>query len=58
MQSFKESYQSRRFRRTQVFPVGRHVAAALDYLSNKLILRKPESDTVERGPAFASHIIQ
>jgi hypothetical protein len=41
MQCLQESYQRRRFRRTQILSVGGHVASTLDHLTNELILVEP-----------------
>jgi hypothetical protein len=54
MQSFKKRNQGSRFRRTQILPICRHVAASLDHLSNQLILREPHGNAVERWPSLAS----
>src|SRR5258705_6481995 len=47
MQSFKKPDQGSRFRWTQTLSVGGHVAAALDHLAYKLVLRKTHGDTVQ-----------
>src|SRR6267154_2165493 len=47
MQSFKKPDQGSRFRWTQTLSVGGHVAAALDHLADKLVLRKTHGDTVQ-----------
>src|SRR5277367_2260213 len=56
MKSHEKRNQRRGFRRTQVFSVGRHVAAALDDLSNQLILCEPHGDAVERRASLAAQI--
>src|SRR4029453_12404963 len=52
MQCLEECDQRGRFRRTQILAVCRHVAAALNDLSNELILRQPHGHAVERRPPF------
>src|SRR6266852_2722209 len=58
VQCFQECHQRGCFRRTEVFPVGRHISPALDHLTNKLIFCKAESNRVQRRPAMASFVIQ
>src|SRR6266852_9901304 len=58
VQCFQECHQSSCFRRTEVFPVGRHISPALDHLTNKLIFCKAKSHSVERRPALTSFVVQ
>src|SRR6266853_338759 len=58
MQSFKKRNQGSRLRRTQILSVGGHVAAALDHLSNQLILRQPHGHRVERRAALSPLIAE
>src|SRR5207302_8829405 len=48
----EERDESGRFRRAEVLPVRRHLAAALDDLPDQLILRQPDGDSVATGPAL------
>src|SRR5215467_6578568 len=54
MQRFQEGNQRRHFRRTQVLSISGHVAAALDYLSHKLVARHPGCNPVERRASLAA----
>jgi hypothetical protein len=56
MQGFKKCDQSGSFGRSQIFSVRWHVSAALDYLSNQLILGKPHGDAVKRRPSLAAQV--
>src|SRR5689334_7368155 len=47
VQSFEKRYKSRCLRRTQIFSIRRHVAAALDHLANELILCEPHGDAIQ-----------
>ena len=39
----------------QIFPIGRHIASALNHLTHELILRHPSSHFGEIGTTFASN---
>src|SRR5215471_5049113 len=54
VQRFQKGNQRRHFCRTQVLSIGGHVAAALDYLSHKLVARHPGCDPVERWASLAA----
>src|SRR4029453_6918170 len=54
MQRPEERDQRRRLCRTEVLPVRRHVAAALNHLSNELILREAHGHGVETRTALAA----
>src|SRR5207245_2901915 len=58
MQSFQECHQRSCLRRTEVFPIGRHIAATLNHLANKLIFGKVESNSVEGRTTLTSSVIQ
>ena len=47
VECLQERHECSRLRRTQVFPVGWHVAAALDHLADELILRELYSDSIQ-----------
>jgi len=46
MQGFEKRDKCSGFRGTQVFSVGRHVAAALDHLADELVLGQAHSNTI------------
>ena len=50
MQGFEKCDECSGLRRTQVLPIRRHVAAALDHLADELVLREPHGNTVQAGP--------
>src|SRR5262245_8475628 len=54
MQRLEEGDQCRRFCRAEVLPVRRHVAAALNGLSNQLVLGEPHGPAVETRAALAA----
>src|SRR5258706_2044811 len=54
VQRFEESNDCRRFSRTQVLAVCRHIAASLNDLADKLILRQPDRDTVQIRTSLSS----
>src|SRR6476659_2411467 len=56
MQRPQKRDQRRRFCRTQVFSVSRHVAAALNHLSNELVLREAHGDAIETRAALAATV--
>src|ERR1700746_1925133 len=57
MQCLKKCDQSSRLRWAEVLPVGRHISSPLDYLTNQLIFRQAESNSVERWPALTSFVV-
>src|ERR1700722_12566047 len=56
VQGFKESYERRSLCRTQVVPIGWHVAAALNHLPNKLVLGHPHGNAVQGWPPFSTRV--
>src|ERR1700691_398878 len=53
-QGRKESYERGSLCRTQVVAISRHVAAALNYLPNELVLRQPHGNAIQgRSPLSA-----
>src|SRR5713101_3451503 len=52
MQRLEECDESRRFRGRQVLPIRRHIAVALDDLSDELILGEPHRHLIERRPTL------
>src|ERR1700722_17908046 len=58
MQCLEECDEGSGLRRVQILAVSRHIAAALDNLTNQLILRKPHSNCVERRTALSALIAQ
>jgi hypothetical protein len=46
MQGLKESHERGSLCRTQVVAISRHVAAALNYLPNELVLRQPHGNAI------------
>src|SRR5260370_21224615 len=58
MQGLKKCHQRCCLRWTQVFSIGRHIAAALNYLADQLIFCESQSNTVQGRSAFTSPIIE
>src|SRR5271165_3526401 len=58
MQSLEKSDQRRGLSRAQVFSIGWHVSATLDYLADQLVLREAKCDAIERRSALATHVIK
>ena len=58
MQRFEELDECSRFGRTQVFSVGGHVTAALDYLADELILRELDGDSIQLWSALSARPAQ
>src|SRR5258705_1105809 len=58
VQRLKKRHQCSRFRRAQVFSIGGHVPATLNYLANELVFGEVQGHTVQRRPALASSVIQ
>src|SRR5271156_5939255 len=56
VQGVEESYECRGLRRTQVVPIGRHVAAALNHLPNELVLGQPHRNTIQGWPPLSARI--
>jgi hypothetical protein len=46
MQRFEKRNECRCFRRTQIVPICRHIAASLDDLADELVLREPYGNAV------------
>jgi hypothetical protein len=47
MQGFEKRHESGGLRRAEILAVRRHVAAALDYLADKLVLRQAYRNAIE-----------
>src|SRR5215510_10144044 len=58
MQGFQKCYQRRGLGRAQILAVSGHVAAALDYLADELVLREPHGDTVQRRTSLPAALRQ
>src|SRR5580698_8300499 len=56
MQGLEESYERSGLCRTQVVPIGRHVAAALNHLPNELVLCQPYGNAVKGWPSLSTHV--
>src|SRR5271166_804574 len=56
MQRFEKCNERCGLRRTQIFPIGRHVAAALDHLADELVLRQSNLDGIERWASLPTQI--
>src|SRR5580692_10572388 len=56
VQGLKESYERRRLCRAQVVPISRHVAAALNYLPNELVLRQPHGNAVQGWSSLSAGV--
>jgi len=56
MQGFKERHERGGLRRTQVVSIGRHIATALDYLTDELVTRKSHGDTIQSRPPLTAGI--
>src|ERR1700733_2106369 len=56
VQGLKESHQRRSLGWTQVVPIGRHVAAALNHLPNELVLRQPHGNAVQGWPPLSTRV--
>src|SRR5882724_6124271 len=54
MQRLHECHERGRLRSWQVLAVGRHVAAALNYLAYELVVRESYCDLIERRSALAA----
>ena len=58
MESFQKRDEGGGFRGAEIFAVGGHVAAALNYLANELVFGLDERDGIERGAAFAAFVAE
>src|SRR5580700_5978206 len=56
VQGFKKSYERRSLCRTQVVPIGWHVAAALNHLPDKLVLGQPHGNAVQGWPPLSTRV--
>jgi hypothetical protein len=54
MKRREEGYQRRRFCRTQILAIRRHVSSALNYLSNQLVGGEPRRHAIERRSSLTS----
>src|SRR5277367_639396 len=54
MEGLEKGHQCGGLRRVQVFPIRRHITAALEYLPHELIAGQPHSDRVKRRPSLAA----
>src|SRR5258707_2924740 len=52
MQGFEKCDERRCLRRTQILPVCGHVAASLDHLADKLVLREPHGNAIQSRPSL------
>src|ERR1700678_2506014 len=58
MQGLEKSYERRSLCGTQVVPIGRHVAAALNHLANELILRQANGNAVQGWPPLSTRVAE
>jgi hypothetical protein len=58
VQGLEESYERRSLCRTQVVPIGRHVAAALNHLPNELVLRQPHGNAVQGWSPLSTRVAE
>src|ERR1700689_2503121 len=58
MERFEKCDQGSGLRRTQIFSVSRHIAAALNHLADELVLREPRGNAVEGRTTLASRIAE
>jgi hypothetical protein len=58
VQCLEESHQCSRLCGSQIFSVSRHVAAALDYLADELILRELNGDSIQLRTTLTSRAAQ
>src|SRR5580658_6606184 len=56
MQGLEESDESSRLCRTQIVSIGGHVAAALNHLPDKLVLRQPHGNAVQRWSPLSARV--
>src|SRR5215470_4652125 len=56
MQSFEKRNKRSSFGWTQIFSIGRHVAATLDDLPDQLILCESHRNSIKRRPSLAAQI--
>src|SRR5580698_7164087 len=56
VQGLEESYERCSLSRTQVVPIGGHVAAALDHLPNELVLREPHGNAIQGWPSLSTRV--
>src|SRR6266516_463512 len=58
MQCFEEAHEGSSFCGTQIFSVRRHIAAALDHLSDQLIVCESDSDCIERRSTLSALAVE
>src|SRR5271154_410892 len=58
MERFEKSDESRGFRRTEIFSVSRHIAAALDNLANQLVFGLDHCSVVQGGTSLATFVAE
>src|SRR5262249_40382993 len=58
IQCFEERHERSSFWGAQVFSVSRHIAAALDHLSNQLIMCESYSDCIERRTTLSTFAVE
>jgi hypothetical protein len=58
VQCLEERNECSRLRGVQVPPISRHIASALDYLADQLILREPYGDSIQLRPPLAADAAQ
>jgi hypothetical protein len=56
MQRLEKCHECSRLSRTQIFSIRRHVAATLNHLADKLVLREPHGNTVESGASLPAYV--
>src|ERR1700678_2167018 len=58
VQGLEKRYERRSLCGTQVVPIGRHVAAALNYLANQLVLRQTHGNAVQGWSPLSPRIAE
>ena len=58
MQGLEKRDKSGRFRWTQVFSIGWHVATSLNHLPDELVLREPHGNAVERRSPLSAEFTE
>src|SRR5579885_751003 len=54
LQRFQKAYQRVHFRRAEVLSIGRHIAAALQHLTNQLVFGESRCYVIERRTALSA----
>src|ERR1700740_209127 len=58
MKGLEKCYERGRLCRTQIFPVRRHIATALNHLADELVLREPHGNAVERRAPLSAELTE